>query len=128
SKRDWSSDVCSSDLAVFTTTEPVDQEDLRQQVAALIAHVDPVLQVVTGVVADERQHSHGVMAQGADLCFCRCRGLTRCQQGANHRAVLPVEGLGHEWHGAGATAAEQDGVELNALPVIKFWGCSWALG
>src|SRR5699024_6223 len=114
----------SSDL---TTTEPVDQEDLWQEVSALVTHVDPVLQVVTSVVTNEWQHCHWVVAQGANLSFSRRCGLTGCQQGADHCAVLRVKGLGNQWDGACPAAAEQDGVKLYTLPVIKFRCSSWAL-
>src|SRR5699024_6673115 len=94
----------------------------------LVAHMNPVLQVVTSVVADEWQHGHWIVAQGADLSFSGSCGLAGCQQGTDHGAVLPVKGLGYQWNSACATAAEQNGVELHALPVIKFRCSGWALG
>ena len=56
------------EAAVVVAAEPVDVEDARHlRGVVLLAHVDPVAEVVTGVVADERQHRHRVAADHADL-------------------------------------------------------------
>ena len=115
------------EAAVVATAEPVNQEDRRHAVAALFTHIDPVLQVVTGVVAHERKHSHRIVAQGADAALC-CSGLARGQQGTDHGAVVPVKGLGYQRNGGLAAAAEEDGVDLHALPIVVLRSGARALG
>ncbi len=114
------------EAAVFAAAEPVNQEDGRHAVTALDAHVDPVLQVVTSVVADERQHRHWIVAQCANLALGSC-SLARSQKGADHGAVIPAECLGDQRNGVRAAAAEQDGVDLDTLPVVELRCGSWAL-
>ena len=58
------------------------------------------------------------MAQGADRGLGRGSGLAGGKQGADHGAVVPVESLGDERNGLRATAAEEDRVDLDALPVV----------
>ena len=80
-----------------------------------------MLKVVASVVANERQHGHGVVAQGTDLAFGGSR-LAGGQQGADHGAMVPAEGFRHQRHSIGAAAAEQNGVDLNAVSVFEL-GC-----
>ena len=96
------------ELARRVLAEPVDVEQLRQLLrVGLLADLQPVPEVVAHVVAAERQHREGVVAQLADLALGR-GGLLRGDVGAEEHAVVPVEGLDHQRHGAGAPAAEQD--------------------
>src|SRR5699024_8028671 len=74
-------------------------------------------EVFTGVVTHEWQHGHRVVAQGAHLGLGGGCGLTGCQEGADHGAVLPVVGLGDQRNGVGTTSTEEDRVDLDALPV-----------
>src|SRR5690349_6489849 len=74
-------------------------------------------EVIAHVVAAERQHSHRVATKLSDFARSRCRGFA-AGGGAEERAVLPVEGFGHERHDAATTSAEQDGVDWNALGIF----------
>ena len=62
------------ELALLVQAEPVDVEDLGHVPAGLV-HVQPVLQVVAEVVAEERPHRHRVVH---DLLACTHTGRTRC--------------------------------------------------
>ena len=56
------------ELSVVVFAEPVDGVDLRQLVwIGGFAHVEPVLDVITDVVADEWQHGEWVAAHFAEL-------------------------------------------------------------
>ena len=58
------------EAAVVAAAEPVDEEHLRHLgLVGVLAEVDPVLEVVADVVAEERQHRHRVAADGADLAL-----------------------------------------------------------
>jgi hypothetical protein len=82
-----------------------------------LADVEPVLHVVAGVVAHERQHGEGVEADFADGAGGGC-GLLRAHDRAEEGAVLPVEGLGHQRDVGGPAAAEEDGRDRHALRVL----------
>src|SRR5664279_1892089 len=61
---------------VVIAAEPVDVEDLGELgLVVVLGHVDPVTEVVTGVVTNERQHRHGVAAHDADSASGSRRGL-----------------------------------------------------
>ena len=84
------------EAAVLVAAEPVDVEDLRQLGGVVVlADRDPVVEVVAGVVADERQHRHRVAAHDADLAD-RGGGGLRGERRAQERAVGPVAGLGDQ--------------------------------
>ena len=104
---------------VVVTAEPVDVEDLRQLGAFGLADVQPVLEVVTDVVADERTHGHGVAADNADLAFSG-GGLFGGQDRAHEHTVLPVVRFGHQRHRGLATTAEQDCRNRDAVGVLPF--------
>src|SRR5690606_5792465 len=56
------------ELAVLVAPEPVDVVDPRELGrVVLLADLDPVAEVVAGVVADERQHRHRIAADDTDL-------------------------------------------------------------
>ena len=116
------------EAAILATAEPVDQEDLWHLVAALFAHVDPVLQVVTGVVADEWQHGHRVVAQGAHGCLGGSGGLAGSHRRTDEGGVVPVAGLGHQWDGVRAAATEQDRGDRHATVVVVLRCRGRALG
>ena len=104
--------------AVVAAAEPVDEEHRRHLgLVGVLADVDPVLEVVADVVAEERQHRHRVAAHGADLALGG-GGLLGTQGGADEHAVLPVAGLGDQRHRGLAAAAEQDRRDRHALRVV----------
>ncbi len=98
--------------------EPVDVEDLGQLGRVVVlADLDPVVEVVAGVVADEGQHRHRVAADDADLADRR-GGRLRGERGAHERAVHPVAGLGHQRDGGLAATTEEDRVDRHAARVV----------
>ena len=116
------------ELAAGAAAEPVDVEDLRQQLAGrcLGADVEPVLEVVADVVAQERQHRHRVAAHDTDLPGGGGGGF-RGQRGGEEHAVLPVQGLGDQRDGGGAAAAEEDRRDRHPGRVVPFGGHGRAL-
>src|SRR6187402_2562356 len=82
------------ELAVRALAEPVDVEDLRR-VLQLCADVQPVLEVVTEVVAAEGLHGHGVAAHHAHGAG-GCRGGLGSDRSAYQYTVLPVASLVHK--------------------------------
>ena len=97
--------------------EPVDVED-HGRIGDLLAHVEPMLPVVTHVVTNEGTHSHGVATNDADGTGSGCSGL-RGHDGAYKCTVLPVEGLVNQGSGLSATATEDDGRHGNTLQAVK---------
>ena len=115
------------EAAVLVATEPVDVEDARHlRGVVLLAHVDPVAEVVAGVVADERQHRHRVAAHDADLAG-RGRGGLGGEGRAHEGAVDPVAGLGDQRDRRLATAAEEDRVDRDTARVVVLRGEDRAL-
>ena len=106
------------ETAVGGAAEPVNQEDLRQVgFAVVLGDGVPVVEVVTGVVADEWQHGHRVTANVANGTFGG-RGGFGGQCGAKEDTELPVARLGDQ-RDAGLTASsEQDSVNLDAIRVV----------
>src|SRR3954469_14606094 len=108
------------ELAVLAGPEPVGAEDLRWR-GELLAHVQPVAEVVAHVVAGEGKHGHRVAAQDADLAGRRRRRLGR-QRGAEEDAVLPVARLEDERDvplPAGAEENRRDGNAFRVLPLRR---------
>mmetsp|Transcript_878 Transcript_878/g.2015 ORF Transcript_878/g.2015 Transcript_878/m.2015 type:complete len:634 (+) Transcript_878:965-2866(+) len=112
------------EFAVRALAEPVDAVDGRQlgpcpfrSCLQLGAQVQPVLEIVGHVVAHEGQHRERVAAHHALLAGGRGRGLA-AHGGGHVDAFHPVAGLGHQRHGGGAAAAEDEGVDLHAGRVV----------
>ncbi|CUK23122.1 Uncharacterised protein [Achromobacter sp. 2789STDY5608615] len=76
-----------------------------------------MVEVVAHVVAAERQHGeriaphHALLADGGGGGF-------RAHGGGHVDAFDPAAGLGHQRHGGGAAAAEDEGVDHHALRVL----------
>ena len=101
------------ELAVLVFPEPVDEEDLRQLRAGLLADLQPVREVVGHVVAGEGQHRERIAAKFAHLVLGGS-GAFRGDRRAHEHAVLPVVRFRHQRHSRRAAAAEQDGGDRNA--------------
>src|SRR5262249_8045340 len=120
------------ELPFVAAPEPVDVEDRGQfrrvagRLAAALAHLDPMIEVVARVIADEGQHRHRVTADNADLAN-RGRGRLGRQRGAHIYAVDPVAGLGDQRDRGLAAATKQDRVDRDALRVFVFVGEDRAL-
>src|SRR5437879_4590143 len=115
------------ELAVFVLTEPVHVINLRQlRWLELRADLEPVCEVITHVVAAEREHGHGVAAELADCARsrgCRFAAGSRAQKSA----VLPVEGFSNQGDDARTPATEEDGVDGHAFRILPLWRDDWAL-
>jgi hypothetical protein len=94
-----------------------------------VTHLQPVVEVVAHVVAAEGQHGervatdHTLRAEGGSGGF-------GAERGGHVDAVVPVEGLVHQRHGGGATAAEDEGRDRHAggiFPVRSIDG-HWLAG
>ena len=79
----------TDEVAFVVGTEPVNIENLGSLVAEFLAHVEPVLEIVTHVITAERKHSHGVTADNA-YCTCSCSCCLGSHSGTDEYAVLPA--------------------------------------
>ncbi len=89
--------------------------------AHLLAHVDPVLEIIAHMIADEGPHGHGIAADHAHGAGGGSGGL-RGHDGAYEHAVVPIAGLIDQGRALGAAAAEDDGRQghsIGILPVIR---------
>ncbi len=105
------------ELALLALPEPVDQEHLRR-VHHLRLHRQPVTEVGADVVAAEGQHREGVAAHDACLARGGRHGLA-AERGPEEDAVHPVKGLHDERDGGRAAASEDDGLDRDALGVVR---------
>ena len=97
-------------------TEPVHAEDLRRR-RHLLLHVEPMLEVVTHVVAAERKHCKRVAAHYPQLPEGRRRRL-RAHSRRHVHSLRPRPRLRHQRHRRGAPPAEDEGVDDNARRVV----------
>src|ERR1035438_8293976 len=84
-------------------------------------------EVVPHVIATERKHSHGVTADLALRAFCR-GGHLRSHGCAYIDPRTPIECLKYQWHGAGPTAAKNDGADGNPVWIFPRWVNCGTLG
>lgn len=101
-------------------SEPVDVVHFRQFAAGHCRlHGQPVLQVMSEVVAEERPHGEWIVHDGLPLVLRRGGGL-RLHGSTDEHSVFPVERLVHQGHSLRTSSAEQNGVDGHAfgrLPV-----------
>ena len=108
------------EFAPVAAAEPIDVEDLRQQLGVGPgAQVEPVLQVVNDVIAEERAHRHRVAAHDTDGSGGGGGGFRGQGRGEKH-PVLPVEGLGNQRDGGRAATAEEDRRDWHPGRVVPF--------
>ena len=105
-------------VAVFIGTEPVYVEDLWT-ILALLAHVKPMLEVISHIVATEGDHSHRIVTYYANCTGC-CSGGFGSHNGADEYAVFPVACFIDQWSSLCTSATEDDSRNWNALLVFKF--------
>ena len=91
-------------------------EDARR-LAELPLHHDPVTEIVTHVIAAERQHRHRVAAYLADGA-AGCGGRLGAHGGADIDTARPIEGLEHQRNRARTAAAEDDRADRHAGGVL----------
>ena len=85
------------ELPVRVAAKPVDPEDLRRMVHRL-AHLQPVREVVTHVVATEGDHRHRVAPHDPNLARDRRRGLGT-KRGTHVDRILPGRRLDDQGYG-----------------------------
>ena len=91
--------------------------------------IEPVLKVVTHVVAAKRQHGEGVAAHHA-LRPKGGGGGFRPHGRGHVNALGPAAGFRDQWHGGGAAAAKHEGINRHACGVVpgrvkcRVVGCS----
>ena len=117
-------------FTVVPFTEPVDAVNRRHFGATgfeLVSHVEPVLEVVAHVVAHEGQHGEWVAAHHALLASGGSGGL-RAHGGSHVNTFGPVASFGHQRHGGGAAAAEDERVNGHAVGVVPLAVQRWVVG
>ncbi len=107
-------------------TEPVDVEDLGGLVAQLLAHLDPVSEIVAHVVAAEGTHSHGITTDHTHSAGGGSGGLGS-HSGAYIHTVVPVKALVNQGSGLGAAAAEHHSGDRHAVGVVELLGQAGAV-
>ena len=83
----------------------------------LLAQIQPVLEVITSVVANEGQHSHRVAANHADSALSSRGGLGGEGNCAEH-ALLPALGLRNQGDGGLAATTQNDSAQRHTLGVV----------
>ena len=104
------------ELAIGILAEPVDVEDTGQ-VLDLAAHLEPMGEVISHVVAAEGQHGHGVATHLADRAGGG-RSHLGTDGGTEVHAVNPVKGLEDQRHGGGAASAEDHGADAHTRGIF----------
>ena len=108
------------ELAVRPFAKPVHAVNARQGGTLglqFFAQLQPVPKVVAHVVAAKRQHGKRVAAHHALLAKGGGGGFA-AHGGGHVHAFDPVARFGDQRHGAGAAAAEDEGINLHALGVV----------
>ena len=108
------------EAAVVALAEPVHEVDLRKlrRVGRGALHLQPVLEVVGHVVAEERQHRHRVAADLSDLVGDDGGGDLGTRGGAHEHAVRPALRLVHQRDRRRTAAAEEDRVDRHARGLL----------
>lgn len=112
-------------LAVVGLAEPVDVEDCWW-VLGLGCNVEPVLEVVADVVADEWKHRHGVAAD-TRLEADGCCGDLGAHNGSDEGSVCKALGLEYKRHGVGTASSEDEGVDGHTVRIGPSFVDAWTL-
>ena len=83
----------------------------------LLAHVEPVAEVVAHVVTAEGKHGHRIAAQGPDLSFGR-GGLLRGQCCAGECAVVPIARFEDERNVIHTPSAKNDRIDRHTIRIF----------
>src|SRR5713101_5616931 len=103
--------------AVLAPSKPVHLEYSRE-VLTLSREAQPVLEIVTHVVATERNHCHRVLPQPTDHSVSRGGGLDP-HHGTYQDARFPAECLVDQGDSLRPSPAEEEGRSRNSLWVIR---------
>ena len=104
------------EAAVVALAEPVHEVDLRKlgRIGGGTLHLEPVLEVVGNVVAEERKHRHWVAADLADLVGDDGGGDFGTGGGAHEHAVRPALGFVHQRDRGRTAASEENRVDRHS--------------
>src|SRR5262245_28578845 len=112
-------------LAVGALAEPVHVTNARRDTERAL-HLDPVTEVVAHAITAERKYDHAGATDFADGTGGGS-GHFGAHGGANVNAGAPVEGLIDERHGGGATSAEDESVQRDAVGIFPGGINRWTL-
>src|ERR1700730_7640030 len=104
------------ELTLCILAKPIYVKDARRHGEHAL-HFEPMPKVVAHVVATERKHGHGVAAYLTLGAFGR-GGHLGAHGRAHVNAGTPIECLKDQRHGAGATAAKNDGADGDSLGIL----------
>ena len=111
------------EATVVALAEPVDEVDLRKlrSVGAGTLHLEPVLEVVGDVVAEERKHRHRIAADLTDLIGDNGSRNLGTGGGTHKYAVSPALSLVYQRNRGRTATAEEDRVDRysRGLLVVK---------
>ena len=111
------------EAAVVALAEPVHEVDLRKlrRVGARALHLQPVLEVVGDVVAEERKHRHRIAANLTDLIGDNGSRNFGTGGGTHEHAVSPALSLVYQRNRGRTATAEEDRVNRHSrgLLVVK---------
>ena len=108
------------EAAVVALAEPVDEVDLGKlrSVGRGALHLEPVLEVVGDVVAEERKHRHRIAADLTDLIGNDGGGNLGTGGGTHEHAVGPALGLVHQRNRGRTATAEEDRVDRHSRGLL----------
>ena len=107
-------------LAVFVSSEPIHTKDFGQTRAGsaeLLTKVQPMRKIIGHVVATKRKHRKRITTDHALLAGGCGRGLA-AHGGRHVHALLPVAGLGHQWHRGGTSSSKNKCINDHTLRVV----------
>ena len=104
------------EAAIFALAEPVHEVDLRKlgRIGGGALHLEPVLEVVGNVVAEERKHRHRVATDLTDLVGNDGCGDFGTGGGTHEHAMRPALGLVHQRNRGRTAASEEDCVDRHS--------------
>jgi len=113
------------EVTLIVGTEPVNVEYLGS-LGDLLAHCDPVTEVVTHIVTGERKHCHRIAANYTDSAGSGC-GSLGCHDRTNEYTVLPVSGFVYKGSSLSTAAAEYDSGNGNTVNGVELRGDAGAV-
>ena len=80
------------ELITFVHPKPIHIEYLWGFFTNILTHIEPMLKIVTHIIANERQHCHRITSCYSYLTSrsCRCFGSQCC---SNENSMIPFKGL-----------------------------------
>src|SRR5579863_1973080 len=85
-------------------SEPIHMKN-SGRVLCIFPHLNPMLKIVSHVVAAKWEHRKRIVTELADLSLCCCSHLGG-HRSTEQNAVIPAERFDNEWNQLGAPAAK----------------------